>query len=224
MRKLFDINGPVITVLTKIFDLLILSILWVVFSLPVVTMGAACAGAYAVINKYMKKNEGYFWKTFWGTFVDYLKHHLGTWFIALIGLVILLLDAVGLRSMKLQGMALGELYWVVLFLIALYVTWMLYLSAYIALVEGNTKEVLRLSLLMVVLHPGKAFINMVLVIMGAALLLAAPVAVTIIPAVMLWLTSYEIEQVFAMHLPEEDARRLLGKKRTDEKDKETDIS
>ena len=36
MRKLLDINNPVMRFLVALFDLIALSVLWVVFSLPVV--------------------------------------------------------------------------------------------------------------------------------------------------------------------------------------------
>ena len=46
MRRLLDINNPIMRFLTNVFDLLALSVMWVVFSLPVITMGAASAVLY----------------------------------------------------------------------------------------------------------------------------------------------------------------------------------
>ena len=220
MRNIFDINGPGITFLTKVFDVFMLSVLWIVFSAPIITMGAATSGAYAVINKYIKKNEGYFWKTFWNTFVDSLKQHFQTWFVALLGAIILILDAAGFRSMMLSNHPFGKLYWVVLFLIVVYITWFFYLSAYIALIEGKTKEVLRYSFFMIVLHPIKTFVNTVLILMCIGAILSVPIAFIFAPGIMIFLTSFGVESVFAKHLPQEDAKRLLGINKTDEANEE----
>ena len=43
MRRLLDINNPIMRFLTAAFDILALSVLWTALSLPVVTMGAASA-------------------------------------------------------------------------------------------------------------------------------------------------------------------------------------
>ena len=47
MRRLLDINNPIIRFLTAVFDLMALSVLWALFSLPVFTMGAASAALYS---------------------------------------------------------------------------------------------------------------------------------------------------------------------------------
>ena len=47
MRRLFDINNPLMRFLIALFDLLALSVLWVVFSLPIVTLGAASTALYS---------------------------------------------------------------------------------------------------------------------------------------------------------------------------------
>ena len=65
MRRLLDINNPVMKILTGIFDLMVLSVLWAVFSLPIVTMGAASAAMYKTAYSYIRKGEEYLWKTFW---------------------------------------------------------------------------------------------------------------------------------------------------------------
>ena len=43
MKRLLSIDNPIMRFIIKIFDCMILSVLWLVFSLPVITMGAATA-------------------------------------------------------------------------------------------------------------------------------------------------------------------------------------
>lgn len=220
MRSLFDINGPIITFLTKIFDFMMLSFLWIIFSLPVFTIGASTSAVFAVIQKHIKNGEGYFWKTFWTSYKSAIAQNWLVWLIMLFIGVILGVDAVILRSMKLAGYASGNLYWVLLFLIVLFVTWFIYVAVYVELIEGKTKDVIRYTLLMLALHPIKAIENVVLVGVGAALVLTVPVTMIIVPGLLGYLTSYVIVQVFSLHLSEEDAKKLLQNGKLEDENEE----
>lgn len=58
MRDLFSVDGFVGRILTGFTDLLTLSILWVLFSLPVVTAGAASAALYTMTLRIVRNEEG----------------------------------------------------------------------------------------------------------------------------------------------------------------------
>ena len=47
MRGLFDLDSPLMNVLGKIFDCIMLSLCWISASLPIITMGAACGALNA---------------------------------------------------------------------------------------------------------------------------------------------------------------------------------
>ena len=73
MRKLLDINNPIMRTLITIFDLIALSIFWTVFSLPVVTMGAASAALYHAVYQHVRKGDDYLWSSFWSAFKSNFK-------------------------------------------------------------------------------------------------------------------------------------------------------
>lgn len=49
MNRLFNLDSPVMQFLTRLADLVILNVLWIVFSLPVVTIGASTTALYRAI-------------------------------------------------------------------------------------------------------------------------------------------------------------------------------
>ena len=51
LKQLFSVDGPIMTALGKIADFMILSILWLVCCVPVITAGAATAALYYVTLK-----------------------------------------------------------------------------------------------------------------------------------------------------------------------------
>ena len=59
MNHFFHVNGPVFTFLSKFCDVLIISILWTLFCLPVVTVGPACAALYHTVHKSLLKSDGF---------------------------------------------------------------------------------------------------------------------------------------------------------------------
>ena len=49
MHSLFDMDSPLMNGLGKIYDCMMLSVCWGLFSLPIVTMGAASGALYRTV-------------------------------------------------------------------------------------------------------------------------------------------------------------------------------
>lgn len=208
MGRIFDLNNPVMRWIIRLFDCMCLSVLWLVVSLPVITVGASTTALFAVIHRYIRLEEGSLWQTFWQAFRENFKRSSLCWLIALAVLALLTLDALVFRTMALNGQLLGRLYWLILLLIGIALTWGAYLFCYAERFTGNVKDVLRFSFLLMVLHPVKAITVLVILLAGAALILLIPGLLVILPAVACWLCDVVIAGVFAVHLRPEDRQRL----------------
>ena len=145
MRKLLDINNPIMRTLISIFDLIALSIFWVVFSMPIVTMGAASAALYHAVYQHVRKGDDYLWSSFWSAFKSNFKRSTLVWLVPLGILIVLTFDAIVFRSIYLQGKPFGWVYYVVLVIITFVLTWTIYLAAYGARFNGTVKDVLKYS-------------------------------------------------------------------------------
>lgn len=208
MRGIFDLDGPIMSWLIKLFDCICVSLLWLLFSLPVVTMGASSAALYATVYKYLRKGEGQLWRTFWSAFRGNLKRSTTVWLAALAVLALLVVDALVLRSLELGGHPLGKVYWVMLVLCCIAVTWTAYLSAYAARFDGSAKDVLRFGFVLMAAHPVKALGVFLPILCGAMLLIIAPGMAAIVPTAVCWLNSILLERVFLLHMRPEDAQRI----------------
>lgn len=71
--KLFSIDGPVYRFLSRFWDILRLNFYWLLFSLPIVTMGAATTAAFSLTLKMAEETEGYIFKPFFKAFKENLK-------------------------------------------------------------------------------------------------------------------------------------------------------
>ena len=208
MRRLLDINNPIIRFLTAVFDLMALSVLWVVFSLPVFTMGAASAALYSAVYHHVRKGEDYLWNSFWTAFKENFKRSTLAWLAALAILAFLGGDALLLRSLILGGYSFGWFYGVTLALLVLALTWTVYLAAYAARFDGTVKEVLRFSFMLFRAHPVKMLCVLALVVGGMALALTLPAMVVFIPATVYWGATFPIEWTFLKHMRPEDKARV----------------
>jgi len=66
MRELS--NNKVISVINKVVDAVILSLLWVLCSLPVITIGASSAALYHAVSESVIQDKGYAYKSFFKSF------------------------------------------------------------------------------------------------------------------------------------------------------------
>lgn len=204
MRWIFDIENPVMHYVIKIFDCMCLSVLWLLFSLPVITAGASTTALYAAVYHYIRREEGQMLRTFWGAFRENLKRSTLVWLIVLAVAALLTVDVLVFRTMAINGQFLGKLYWLILVLCCVALTWTAYVIAYAARFRGSVKDVLRVSLMLLLAHPLRALMVFVPVAAGTLLGIMAPGLLTILPAAVCLAVSFVLESIFALHLPPKD--------------------
>ena len=90
--KLFSIDGPLYHFFSRLLDMIKLNFLWLLFSLPVLTIGASTAAAFSVTLKMVDEREGYIAKQFWGAFKANLKQGIPTGLLNLFFAYALYLD------------------------------------------------------------------------------------------------------------------------------------
>ena len=210
MRWLFDIENPVMRYIIKIFDCMCLSILWLVCCLPVVTAGAATTALYATVYRYIRKGEGYLFRTFTGAFRENWKRSTLVWLVMLAAGILLGVDVLVFRTLALQGQLTGKLYWLILLLAGLWITWMVYAFAYCARFHGGVKDTLRGAFLLMLLHPLRALTVFAPTAAGILLICMAPGLVSIIPTVIILTCSITLEKLFHLHGRGESANQTKG--------------
>lgn len=103
---LFSIDGPIWRFFNLVYNLVILHLLWVIYSLPIFTIGASTTALYYSCMKMIRTNEGYVHKNFHHSFKQNFKQSTIIW----LGMVIILsLYITDLRYGLFLGNALGRL-------------------------------------------------------------------------------------------------------------------
>ncbi len=98
MKKLFSLDSPIMRFLSHLADLVILSFLWLVCSLPLVTMGAATTALYAVLLKDVAGEGGPVVRSFFRYFKENFKQATVLWLILAVVTAICVADVLLILS------------------------------------------------------------------------------------------------------------------------------
>lgn len=204
MRSLFDLDSPLMNGLQKVFDCILVSLCWVTACLPIVTIGPACGALYRTVCRSICRDEGGVLRPFWATFRANLKSGVLVWLPILAVYLFLIADAVILRGL----MHSPALYGITLVLIGVTTVWAAYSTAYCVRFNGTTREVLWISLFLVLSHPLTALRVLVTAAVGFALALMVPYLVLFLPAVVCLGIRGPMERMFRKHMRPEDLEKL----------------
>lgn len=89
---MFKLDSPLMNFLNKIADIMILNILFLIFSIPFFTIGASFSAAYYMGFKMVKNEETYIVRGFWKAFKDNFKQGTVIWLLLAVVLGILTVD------------------------------------------------------------------------------------------------------------------------------------
>lgn len=171
-----------IRALSRLFDLILLNILWVLFSLPVVTAGASTAALYSVMLKIVANEEGYIIRGFWEAFRSNFKQSTVIWLILLAAGAALGADfaivsgftgAPARAGMALLGAA-----------VFLYLTELVFVFPLIARFENTTLEMMKNAVLIPLAR--LKFMVPVILLTAASLILTFLNQATIMAGAVIW--------------------------------------
>lgn len=93
------IDNPVMQAIGRAADFIILNILWILCSIPIVTIGASTTALYTVMLKLVKNEEGYIVKGFFKAFKENFRQSTVMELIFLVPSFILIVDFSALKLM-----------------------------------------------------------------------------------------------------------------------------
>ncbi len=73
---MFTQDNKVLDIIYKVIDIIFVSILWLITSLPILTMGAATASMYNTVIKVHRQSRGYVLKNYFSSFKENLRSTL----------------------------------------------------------------------------------------------------------------------------------------------------
>ena len=176
MRDFFNMDSPLFRTLGKLADLMILNIVFILFSIPIVTIGASITGLNYVALKMAENEEGYIVKGFWKSFKQNFKQATCIWLIVLAVGIILVLDLLILKDAT--GTAATVMRILILAVIVVYLMITLYVFPVLCRFYNTVKGTLKNSLLISIANFPYTILMLVISIV--------PVIVTLYNGYTLW--------------------------------------
>lgn len=201
MRSLFDPENPIISTLNDLTDLIILGLLWLICSIPVITIGAAATAFCYAYNKHFKHKEGHAAKLFFHAFTTNFKQATIVWLIMAAILAFLGVDyyfsRVALDTTPLLSVPLVLTIAISIFVIM----WSRYAFAYIARFENDTKTVIKNTILIMLANFPWSFL---LLGMFAVAALFFPLLLFVTAIVYMIFANMIHERVFSKYIKREE--------------------
>ncbi len=141
------IDNPIMRGMGRLADFIILNLLWVVCSIPIITIGASTTALYTVMLKLVKNEEGYIAKGFLKAFKENFKQSTIMWIIFLLISIVFVVD---FASIKLMSDKIGGILQILfLFMGALLTAWMVYAFALQARFVNTVENTLKNAMILV---------------------------------------------------------------------------
>ena len=172
MGKLLNLNNPLMRGLTALTNVLLLSVCWVVFSIPVLTIGPATAALYYGMQKIVQGENISVFRCFLKSFRENLKQ--GVVLTLIFGVAAALIWYDYLFSYIVEE-SLGKILRIVFIVLA--VVWLIMVSYTFplqALFQNSIRNTLKNAMLLSLVHLGKTVLLVLLHLIPVAVCLALP--------------------------------------------------
>lgn len=215
LQSFFNYDNPIWRFVGRLGDMIVLNILWLVCSIPIVTIGASTTALYYCTLKYVRNEDYGDFRMFFRSFRQNFKQATLIWVpMLLIGLVLgfdfYFFGSVmaGAASVKFIFQAL------ILALILIWLFVFLYIWPILSRFENTTKNTILNALIMSVRYLGSTIsmliCDVVVVVVWYILLFQMPWLSAFLLlmgfALIAWINSTMFEHIFLKYMPKEDHR------------------
>ena len=150
MSRFFNHDNPVMEFIAKIFDLVILNLIFIFSCVPIITIGASTSALSYVTLKMVRGEDPYIWRNFWKSFRQNFKQGTLVWIFSILIFIFLGMDFYIINSQNTSLFAVVRiLLWIVC---AVALSVFLYVFPVISHFVCTTKQALKNALLMTFGH------------------------------------------------------------------------
>lgn len=207
MEGFFDPNGKMMDLLWKPVHIMFLNLLWVLFSLPIVTIGASTTALYSVLIKMRNNKEGKLLRDFWDAFKGNFRQATIIWLMILLAAFVFTTDITFFLDMGgLFGMIAAMLF---VGLDVALVVMSLYVFPILAVFENPILKTVKNALLLPPRHLGWTVVLLALAILTAiGVFLYWPLIGWFAFGLAAFICAWIFDKIFRRYYPKEEESQL----------------
>jgi len=199
--NLFDMDGAFYRIGTVLADIFLLSLLWIIFSIPLLTIGASTTAVYYVCTKKAAGSDSYILKGFLKSFKDNLLISTAVFAILIVIGIIIWVNYRALGEVE-----MGFLHFPVRVALVIVTIQMVFVSMYvfpiISRFNVTVKNALKFALQLSNLHLLSSLSNVVLFVAVCAVTMWIPALFIFIPGVFAYFSAGLFVKIFRKHNPD----------------------
>lgn len=199
MKSIFSGDSAYARFMNKVGDIIFLSVIWLVATLPVVTAGTSMCAAYYTAAKVIRHSNGYVFSQFFKSFRLNFKQSAGMNVVFIFAGALLVFNFVYFKG----GTTEFDFYIRCVYLVIGFVLLGMMLYAYAVLSRFNIKtgKVFLMAFQLMFRHLGTTIVLELLVILTVLGIYLMPWAVLILPGLAFFLMTFPMENVLKKYMP-----------------------
>ena len=203
MEDLFDPNGKLMELLWKPIHIMFLNLLWVLFSLPVVTIGASTTALYSVLIKMRNGKEGKLFRDFWDAFRRTFRQATIIWLLIVFAAFVFTTDIVFFLKMGGFFGTFSAMLFVGLDVALLVMS--LYVFPMQAVFDNPIVTTVKSALLLASRHLGWSVVLLALTVLTViAVILYWPLIVWFVFGLAAFINAWIFDRIFRRYYPKEE--------------------
>lgn len=217
-RNIFGFDGSFTNICDKIFDVMALGFLWILCSIPIVTIGASTSALYYAMVKCVKNGNGYIAREFFRSFRLNLISGCFIWILVVAATFAMHLN-IGILMKETDG-------YVGLFFICVYAltsVWILAFACYVfpalARFDMSSGWLIKLAMYMTVRYFGTTLALLLVLACTGAIIWRFPILVIFAQGPVIFLMSEFLERVLKKHEPDRQETGEYDAERIQEQEK-----
>lgn len=184
------------TILGKIMEVLWVSILWILFSIPIVTIGASSTALYYTVHKVVFNNEAYIFKTFVNSFKSNFKDSTVKWVLSVVVISFLCVDILIVRGFAESGNTIAALIYPLLLILVYVVMCVCAVFSYSARFDDSIKASIYKSALIVANNLGWMIFLLIILLMALYIIRFLVFFTILLPGAYCCLVHYVFEHIY----------------------------
>jgi uncharacterized membrane protein YesL len=215
MSRFFSPDNKFFTGMSKIFDMLVLSLLWLILCLPIITIGPASTAFYYTVVKVIRRERSYLLKEFFRSFRLNFKQGAILTLIYVMFIVVAYVDFRYAITLIEEGKQSGSMMLGIFIVLTVFVIFsVIYVFPVLSRFTVTIKNLFKWAFFLSIRHIGwTLLIGVMFVGFGIIMFFSffwMPPLVIILPGVYTLVASFPMEKVLKKYMPQEETTEEDG--------------
>lgn len=201
---MFKMDNLFFRIVNKAFDVVAVSILWVICCIPIVTIGASTTALYWTVYKNIRQNRGYCYKGFFRCFKENFKITVPASVIFFVLTILNLWDTVVSYNYINKISSLAGFQLVFLGFWVLIMAWAIWTFALTARFENSWQNTMKNAGLMFFAHLPVTLGIVAVFAVSVLLVCYIPILIVVLPVGAMFLNSLMLEKIFIKYIENDE--------------------